>query len=75
MHLAAGNSDGSKALNYLVKKENVNQICNNADRSTSLHFAILANNLDAARVLLRHGAYVNCKDSMGNTPLHYAVAT
>lgn len=75
LHLAAGNS-GSKALKYLLESngEYVNQICNDQDRATPLHFAILANNYDNAKLLLKHSANPNAKDSQGNTPMHFAVA-
>jgi ankyrin repeat protein len=74
-HLAAGNT-GSKCLKYLLESggEFVNQICNEQDRATPLHFAILANNYDNAKLLLKFLANPNAKDSLGNTPMHFAVA-
>ncbi|XP_025105232.1 arf-GAP with coiled-coil, ANK repeat and PH domain-containing protein 3-like [Pomacea canaliculata] len=41
---------------------------------TALHHAILANNLDAAKLLLCHGADVNAQDVHGFSPLHTAAA-
>jgi ankyrin repeat protein len=75
LHLAAGNT-GSKCLKYLLELggEFVNQICNEQDRATPLHFAILANNYDNAKLLLKFLANPNAKDSLGNTPMHFAVA-
>ena len=52
----------------------MNQICNEQDRATPLHFAILANNYDNAKLLLKFLANPNAKDSLGNTPMHFAVA-
>lgn len=52
----------------------MNQICNEQDRATPLHFAILANNYDNARLLLKHQANANARDSQGNIPMHFAVA-
>ena len=52
----------------------MNQICNDQDRATPLHFAVLSNNYDNARLLLRFHANPNAKDSSGNTPMHFAVA-
>jgi ankyrin repeat protein len=49
-------------------------ICNEQDRATPLHFAILANNYDNAKLLLKYHANPNAKDSSGNTPMHFAVA-
>ncbi|KAK7103150.1 apoptotic enhancer 1 protein-like [Littorina saxatilis] len=41
---------------------------------TALHHAVLANNLDAAKLLLAHGADVNAQDVHGFSPLHTAAA-
>jgi ankyrin repeat protein len=75
LHLAAGSDGGVKCLDYLLNKakEYPNQLCNDVDRATPLHFAVLANKLDNAKMLLRYGANVNSRDSMGNTALHFAV--
>ena len=51
-----------------------NQLCNEVDRATPLHFAVLANKLENVKMLLRYGANVNHKDSLGNTAMHLAVA-
>ena len=39
-----------------------------------MHFAVLSENPDNLRVLVRHGGNVNAKDAVGNTPLHFAVS-
>ena len=74
LHLAAGSKE-PKCLEFLMKQPGIspNLICNQHERSTPLHFAILANNLPAARILLRNGANPNAKDAFGNTPMHVAV--
>ena len=41
---------------------------------TALHHAVLANNLDAAKLLLGYGADVNAQDVHGFSPLHTAAA-
>jgi hypothetical protein len=41
---------------------------------TALHHAVLANNLDASKLLLCHGAAVNAQDVHGFSPLHTAAA-
>lgn len=43
------------------------------DQATPLHFATLYANYSNCRLLLRHTANPNIKDSHGNTPLHFAV--
>jgi len=75
LHLASG-SEGPKSLKFLLEKagESPNQICNADDRATALHFAVLSDKIDNARILLRYGANPNAKDSMGNSALHYSVA-
>lgn len=55
-------------------KESPNQICNYHDQATPLHFAVLAKNTNNMKMLMRYGASPNSKDSMGNTPMHMAVA-
>jgi hypothetical protein len=40
---------------------------------TLLHEAILANNKDRAKILIKHGASLNVTDAEGVTPLHAAV--
>ncbi|CDW79760.1 ankyrin repeat protein [Stylonychia lemnae] len=73
VHLASGNT-GSKCLKFLLEQgESANQICNEFDKATPLHFAVLCNNYDNAKLLLRHNASPNQKDSAGNTPMHFAV--
>ncbi|CAH1262318.1 PPP1R27 [Branchiostoma lanceolatum] len=41
---------------------------------TALHQAALDGNIDFVKLLVRHGAKVNCQDEDGWTPLHAAVA-
>jgi len=57
----------------LENGEFANQICNEHDKATPLHFAILANNYDNVKLLLRYNANPNMKDSAGNTPMHFGV--
>ena len=44
------------------------------DLATPLHVASLAANLENTKILLKHNANPNSKDSIGNTPMHFAVA-
>ena len=41
---------------------------------TALHLAALSGFLEGARALIEHGAIVDVRDSVGNTPLAHAVA-
>lgn len=73
LHMAAG-APGSKVLQFLIEKgESVNQVCNEYDRATPLQFAVLAQQEDNVKLLLRHGANPNARDSLGNTPMIFAV--
>eukprot|EP01094_Clydonella_sp_ATCC50884_P022037 TRINITY_DN497_c0_g1_i1.p1 TRINITY_DN497_c0_g1~~TRINITY_DN497_c0_g1_i1.p1 ORF type:complete len:224 (-),score=66.42 TRINITY_DN497_c0_g1_i1:282-953(-) len=40
---------------------------------TALHLGVASQHTDAVRLLLRYGAFPNCRDEEGDTPLHYAV--
>ncbi len=42
--------------------------------NTALHLACCDGDVDAARALLEKGAYVNCKNETGRTPLHCAAS-
>ncbi|KAK3602164.1 hypothetical protein CHS0354_029169 [Potamilus streckersoni] len=44
----------------------------NKDGLSSLHIAVLKNNIEAVHYLLRAGAKVNAPDDRGNLPLYYA---
>ena len=64
MHIAAG-SEGSKCLKFLLDKgENPNSLSNDFDRATPLHFAILADNIENAKLLLKKKANPNARDSV-----------
>jgi ankyrin repeat protein len=64
LHYAAGN-EGSKCLKFLLDKgEYPNQICNEFDRATPLHFAVLIRNEDNVKLLLRKNANPNAKDNV-----------
>jgi len=55
------------------KEEFLNTYCNNTDRATPLHFAVMAESYDNCKTLLKYGAKPNVQDANGNTPMHYAV--
>lgn len=74
LHLAASN-ENSKCLEFILSQKEgfLNQHCNNINKSTALHFAVISECYDNAKSLLRHGALPNVQDGDGNTPMHYAV--
>jgi ankyrin repeat protein len=76
MHLAASQPE-SRCLRYLLEeeRETPNEICNEIDQSSPLHFAVLAGDYHNVKVLLNNGAAPNNRDREGNTPMHLAVAT
>ncbi|KAJ6261091.1 Serine/threonine-protein phosphatase [Drechslerella dactyloides] len=43
--------------------------------ATPLHYAAVNRNVEAVKLLLQHGARVNAKDDISETPLHYAFDT
>ena len=65
IHIAAG-SEGNKCLKFLIEKgENVNQLSNEFDRAVPLHFAVMAQSVENAKILLKKNANPNAKDSVG----------
>ena len=64
LHIAAG-SEGSKCLKFFLDKgDNPNILSNEFDRATPLHFAVLANNIENAKLLLKKKANPNVRDSV-----------
>ena len=43
-----------------------------SDGRSALHVAASSGHLESAELLLRHGAQMNVKDQLGDTPLHKA---
>jgi len=73
LHIAAS-TEGGKCLLYLLEQgEFINQICNEQDKATPLHFAVLSGMFVNVKILLRFGANPNVQDNLGNTPMHFAV--
>jgi ankyrin repeat protein len=62
--LAAG-CEGTRCLQFLLEKgEFPNQICNEQDRATPLHFSIISGRKENAEILLKHKANPNSKDTV-----------
>lgn len=62
-----------KALLKGAKKKRVDVNCQSAYGWAPLHSAAMAGHVEAARLLLKHGAAPNPCDMNAMTPLHYAV--
>jgi len=60
--------------NIIVRGADIN-LQNKINREAPLHQACFRSNGEAMRILLEHGADVNLKNSIGETVLHYAVAS
>ena len=74
--LIACGSDDTDLVKWLVNEGNarVNCKCSSAWFDyTPLHAAVKANNVESVRFLVSKGAYVEAKDSSGQTPLYLAV--
>ena len=64
LHMAAGQKS-SNCLLYLLEQggEPANQISNNHDKSSPLNFAVMSENIENAKLLLKYGANVNHQDT------------
>ena len=75
IHHAAG-IEHSKCLQlFLNIGVQVNELSNEVDAATPLHFAVLSNCLGNVETLLSRGADINQCDAEGNTAMHFAVMT
>ncbi|WP_371222854.1 ankyrin repeat domain-containing protein [Orientia tsutsugamushi] len=74
LHEAAKRGDIQTVELILHEKENDLDYINSPDRtnSTALHYAIRANHLEVASLLLTYGADPNAQDMHGLTPFHSA---
>ena len=72
LHLAAHFSKAGVVRVLLNKGAKVDALSENALRNTALHAAAAGQALEAANVLVTHGANVNARQHGGWTPLHAA---
>jgi hypothetical protein len=72
VHIAAFECH-SAVLEFLLSSSCIAQL-NAPDRAgrTPLHLTAALGDEDGARILLRHGAFLDLRDEWGNTPLHLA---
>lgn len=72
LHVAAGKWGGEGLVEEIIARGALVDI-RNIDGQTPLHLAVELGNLEAARLLLEHGADLNAPDRQGVTPLRLAV--
>ncbi len=70
LHDAIETGNLAKVKDMVKQGADVN--ATNVNDCTSLHIAVIANQLDIAEYLLKHKAKVNVVSFLGNTPLHLA---
>lgn len=68
LHLSFGSLDVVDLL--LDRGADVNAVSKNAFSATPLQGAALFQTINLAKVLIEHGADVNCRSAAGSTPLH-----
>ena len=76
LYKAAKRGDLNNVITLLGTGAKVNEKERDNNNMTALHVAAMKGNVDIVRLLLKHGADLNAKDShpeRGWTPLHYAV--
>jgi ankyrin repeat protein len=71
-YLNGGNGDPRMVRKYIEDGADVNT-SDDTHRITPLHNAVHFKNMEAAKVLIHHGANVNAENGEGNTPLYIAV--
>ena len=71
-HLAVAKDD-LRGLEFCLRTDSVGEVVNCLDVSgrSPLHTAALNNSIDCLGMLLKKGALVHLRDSLGHTPLYY----
>mmetsp|Transcript_42425 Transcript_42425/g.102663 ORF Transcript_42425/g.102663 Transcript_42425/m.102663 type:complete len:1772 (+) Transcript_42425:209-5524(+) len=74
LHDAIRNGDIRTIEQMLMNASEPHVLINEADGMghSALHAAVIAENIDAAKMLVEHGAFVNMQDNLGQTALHLA---
>ena len=70
-HMAAAHGHLEKVRSMILKAE-VDVNSKNDVNCTPLHVAAFFGHLEIVKILLEHGAAINCKTLLGSTPLHFA---
>lgn len=73
LHVCACN-EHVKAMKVLLEKGHAVVNIGNREKQSPLHVASHEGAMDCAVLLIQHGADVNGRDGMGNTPLHVTLA-
>ena len=71
-HLAVARDD-PRGLEFCLRADSANEVANSLDTSgqSPLHVAAINNSIKCLSVLLKKGALVHLRDSLGHTPLYY----
>ena len=67
LHLASEKPEFLPCLKILLKRKGLNSNVQDSEGSTALHISLLNKNLEAAELLLKHGADINIKDNNGKS--------
>ena len=65
-------SDNETLVRYLVNELSIPINSHNSDRCTPLHYAVFTKSLRTTTLLLNAGAFIDCQDAAGRTPLMLA---
>jgi hypothetical protein len=70
LHFAASSGDVKK-IKRLLARDPLRINVTDRNGSTALHYAVMKNKLNAAKVLIANGADIDCKDVDGYPPIFY----
>ncbi|WOG29821.1 ankyrin repeat domain-containing protein [Endozoicomonas sp. 8E] len=66
-------ANSHSVVGLLIKERLIEINAKDDQGNTSLHYAIQNNDIEMIKILLKNGAGINIQNSLGYTPLHFAV--